>query len=126
MGPLSSFSANGQFEATDMPSSMTTNPSWSMPATCTTGGRWSIGPPGEAGPGEPPEVDLDIGPWSNGGFGFPLQMERVSSRMELYFYIGDPDDDDEFVFKKVRDYEVAVSPSPRSRSWGAEEASVQT
>jgi hypothetical protein len=107
-GAMLSFTANGQFHATDMPSSMTTNPQWSMPAACTSGGRWSISPAGEAGPGEPPEVDLDIGPWCIGGFGFPLQMERVSSRLELYFYIGDPDDDNEFVFKKLRNYEVSV------------------
>jgi hypothetical protein len=116
-GALLSFSTNGQFDASNMPSSMTTNPSpqWSEPAKCMTGGTWSISPTGEAGPGEPAEVELDIGPWCNGGFGFPLQMARVSSRLELYFYIGDPDDDNEFVFKKVGDYVVAAQPPEGTR-----------
>jgi hypothetical protein len=109
-GAFLSFSTNGQFEATDLPTSITTGTSlrWSVPAQCSTGGRWSIEPAGEVGPGQPPEVDLDIGPSCEGGFEFPIQMERVNSRLELYFYIGDPDDDNEFVFKKLSDYEVAV------------------
>jgi hypothetical protein len=89
------FTKDGWFDASDLPIDMTDG----MRGPCADRGKWSIDQFDET---QPPEVDLRMGlsPQCAIASVFPLQMERVHSRLELYFYIGDPDDDDVFVFAK--------------------------
>jgi hypothetical protein len=78
------FTKDGWFGASDLPVDMTDG----MRGPCADGGKWSIDQFDET---QPPEVDLRLGlsPQCAVVSYFPLQMERVHSRLELYFCIGD-------------------------------------
>lgn len=107
-GPADSklvFTPNGHFTSANLPSSMFFDPLASAASRrdwlrCNRG-TWSIGPAGAGGPGLPPQVDVDIPNVCGGGFGTQLQMERTrSGTIVLFYYIGDPDDDDQYQFIK--------------------------
>lgn len=102
-GATLAFKSTGSFSSVKLPHSLTAEFTGynSRPGlTSCGGGAWSIGPSGEAGPGEPPQVDLDFEAACEGGFEFPLQLGRTGARLDLFYYVGDPDDDVQYKFAK--------------------------